>query len=77
MKPKREETKSIFDYYMDDKRYLMVLERLKNTYYGNPKFKVIIINLETGENATYRFQGHYYSEYKESVWILFYHLNML
>lgn len=58
--------------------YKVVLERLKNTYDGAPRFKAIIIIMEifgaigvTGTyNIVYTFKGHYHNDMGEAQWIV-------
>ena len=64
-----------------ERKWLVVLEHLKNTETGCPKFKATLI-LQNGMvsniaiyNAVYQFKGHYLNDYDEAKWILDYHLN--
>lgn len=54
--------------------YIITLERLNNTYSGNPRFKAVIIKPEEGTkafyNAVYTFSGHYLSNIDEAREIL-------
>jgi hypothetical protein len=59
------------------KHWLVTLERLHNTYCGNPRFEAILTNID-GESDfigsfVYRFTGHYYSELDEAKWIVKHH----
>ncbi len=58
--------------------YLVTLERLKNDYYGNPRFEATIINTDIDNeyyigSFVYRFSGHHNSEYDEAKYIVNYH----
>lgn len=56
-----------------DHTYYVIMERLKNTTYGQPRWKATIIreDVDIYETAyTYTFQGHYMSELMEAMWIL-------
>ena len=64
-----------------ERKWLVVLEHLKNTETGCPRFKATLI-LQNGMvsniaiyNAVYQFKGHYLNDYDEAKWILDYHLN--
>ena len=61
--------------------YIVTLERLKNTYSGNPRFQATIMILKVYNDITitsdnfvytvcYRFNGHYMSEQNEAQWIV-------
>lgn len=64
-----------------ERKWLVVLEHLKNTKMGCPKFKAtLILQNETFSNtsiynAVYQFKGHYLNDYDEAKWILDYHLS--
>ena len=64
-----------------ERKWLVVLEHLKNTEMGCPKFKaILILQNETFSNtsiynAVYQFKGHYLNDYDEAKWILDYHLS--
>lgn len=64
-----------------ERKWLVVLEHLKNTKMGCPKFKaILILQNETFSNtsicnAVYQFKGHYLNDYDEAKWILDYHLS--
>ena len=64
-----------------ERKWLVVLEHLKNTETGGPKFKAtLILQNETFSNtsiynAVYQFKGHYLNDYDEAKWILDYHLS--
>lgn len=60
--------------------YIVTLERLKNTYSGNPRFEASIMIVKDYINETtnsdyiftvcYRFNGHYMNEQNEAKWIV-------
>lgn len=57
--------------------WLVILERLHNTYCGNPRFEATLINID-GESDyissfVYRFTGHYMDEQSEAEWIVKHH----
>lgn len=57
--------------------YLVTLDRLPNTYYGNPRFEATIINIDIEDvyigSQVYRFEGHYMGDAQEAEWIVKYH----
>ena len=57
--------------------YLVTINRLKNDYYGNPRFEATIINLDVDNvyigSFVYRFSGHHFNEYEEAKSIVKYH----
>ena len=61
-----------------ESHYIVTLERLQNSYYGNPRFEAGIINLDKMGGYigvhVYRFTGHYMDEYQEARWIVEYHV---
>ena len=63
----------------EKRRYIVILERLKNTYSGNPRYKAIIIYPDTEHvycyNAVYTFQGHYFGDIGEAEYIVNFHEN--
>lgn len=60
-----------------NKHWLVTLERLSNTYCGNPRYEATLINLDIEYDYigsfVYRFTGHYYSELDEARWIVKHH----
>ena len=63
-----------------DRKWIIVLEHLKNTNMGCPRFKATLI-MQDGMvsnvakyNVVYQFTGHYLNDYDEAKWILNYHL---
>lgn len=63
-----------------ERKWLVILEHLKNTKMGCLKFKAtLILQNETFSNtsiynAVYQFKGHYLNDYDEAKWILDYHI---
>lgn len=59
------------------KHWLVTLERLHNTYSGNPRFEATLINLDNDDvyigSFVYRFTGHYMDERGEAEWIVKHH----
>ena len=53
----------------DHGNYIVLLERLKNTPSGNPRFDARVIS-PSGIAYHFHFHGHYYSELDESKWIV-------
>ena len=57
--------------------YIVTLERLANTTYGNPRYEAIIINIDNEDiylcSYVYRFTGHYMDETSEAKWIVEHH----
>lgn len=57
--------------------YVVTLESLKNTTSGNPRFKAVIITLDSNAkeffNSVYTFNGHYFSRRDEAKHIVNYH----
>lgn len=59
---------------MKERDHLVIIERLKNTSYGCPRFKTTIVFLandsESYFTAVYTFKGHYMSEQQEAEFIV-------
>ena len=59
------------------RHWLVTLERLANTYSGNPRFEATLINLDNDDvfigSFVYRFTGHYMDERAEAEWIVKHH----
>lgn len=57
--------------------YLVTMQRLNNTYYGNPRYEATIINLDNEDiyiaSFVYRFTGHYYGDIDEAKQIVLHH----
>lgn len=57
--------------------YIVTLERLANTAYGNPRYEATIINIDNEDiylcSYVYRFTGHYMDEISEAKWIVKHH----
>lgn len=57
--------------------YIVTLERLANTTYGNPRYEATIINIDNEDiylcSYVYRFTGHYMDEISEAKWIVQHH----
>lgn len=70
---KRLNNQSVYHVATSNKDYSVILERLKNGYCGNPRFKAYIVD---NFNAyIYTFNGHYLSEQEEAKHIVKYHLD--
>ena len=60
--------------------YLITIINIKNNVYGNPRYEVIISDLDLlnkygdCEAIKYRFTGHYWDKIKEVKWVLQKHL---
>lgn len=56
------------------KQHLVILERLKNDYYGCPRYKATIVFLADDAteyaSAVYTFKGHYMSDKQEAEFII-------
>jgi len=57
--------------------YIVTLERLANTAYGNPRYEATIINIDYEDiyicSYVYRFTGHNMDEIGEANWIVAHH----
>lgn len=80
---KRKNQKSVYQITGEHGAYIVVIEHLRNTACGCPRFSAVIIKLEENQegklkftdgdslyNAVYNFTGHYLSERSEAEWIL-------
>jgi sporulation protein YlmC with PRC-barrel domain len=77
---KRLNNVSVYRIATNNGEYIVQLERLKNTYAGNPRFKATITNLNTftdgfNYSPVYTFTGHYCGDVKEAEWVVNYHEN--
>lgn len=61
------------------KHWLVTLERLNNTYCGQPRYEATLINLDIDDvyigSFVYRFTGHDYGEAEEAQYIVKHHEN--
>ena len=77
---RRKNTISVYFVQTDTKEYIVTLEKLKNDTNGNPRFKAVLISLDSRTsddyyNVVYTFTGHYCSEMQEARYIVNYHCN--
>ena len=78
---KKPKMKAVSTFQVEGKtsNYLVTLEPLKNTTYGNPRFKATIVDLENWALCgwQYTFTGHYYGYDGEAEWVVNHHENIL
>lgn len=48
---------------------IVILENIKNTRDGNPRFRAIVVDINTLENHIIKFTGHYMTNQGEAQWI--------
>lgn len=74
---KRQNQIDTFQITTEKRTYIVTLERLKNDYNGNGRYKAVIIFIEPNEksfyNAVYTFTEHYCGRYGEAEWIVNYY----
>ena len=68
-----------YKFLIKHKTYYVLITSIKNTYCGQPRYEAIITRA-TNDNYTrysykYRFNGHYFGEKKEALFILKHHLS--
>lgn len=63
-----------FSVNTEKSNYIVTLERLKNGANGQPRYKAVVIALNSGPNdyfnAVYTFSGHYFKESEEAQFIV-------
>ena len=75
---KRQNQIDVFRVSIEERDYIVTLERLKNDANGNGRYKAVICFIESEPvksfyNAVYTFTGHYLSRYDEAQWIVEYY----
>lgn len=62
MKTKKIDMISAYKLQGDRSTYVVTVERLNNSLYGNPRFKVVVIDLKSGDysfyNEVYKIEDH-------------------
>lgn len=78
MKPKEMKgMEMVYRVKTERRMYHVVLRKLKNGVNGNPKYEATIVFTSTNNcdwefHRTFKFDGHYYSDYEETKWIVNY-----
>ena len=53
MKTKKVDIVSVYKLQGDRSTYIVTVERLNNSLYGNPRFKVVVIDLKSEDHSLY------------------------